>query len=270
MPIRTTFVDKWNYTNRKRIKQKPELFLVEQASRTSTNVTLRVQWNESEILKETRVDPSKKRLLVLDVMFLGNTQRFELPEGGSAEEFVIEECPDNAIPEFRLKLVSKEHESLGTLLAATSPFKLKTGSGPNAGSFVKSGFFHPELSDSLGSRIWTVSWPAPDEPIISLNRSYYEKGKDKPYFEVHLYPEILRAVITGILLRNDNLETIEEQSPADEWLNFVEQVLEFPLRGDDADEVDGAEECLDLVEHIVTAFSDKKWRNGKTLLEELI
>lgn len=42
MAIRTTFVDKWNYTNRKRIKQKPELFLVEQVSRTTTTLTLRV------------------------------------------------------------------------------------------------------------------------------------------------------------------------------------------------------------------------------------
>ena len=30
MAVRTTFVDKWNYTNRKRIKQKPELILIEQ------------------------------------------------------------------------------------------------------------------------------------------------------------------------------------------------------------------------------------------------
>ena len=91
MAVRTTFVDKWNYTNRKRIKQKPELFLVEQVSRTPNTVNVRVQWNEPEILKESRVDSSTKRLLVLDVLFLGNTQRFELPAGGTAEEFVIEE-----------------------------------------------------------------------------------------------------------------------------------------------------------------------------------
>tara|TARA_R110000868_G_scaffold207876_2_gene456939 strand:+ start:8897 stop:9709 length:813 start_codon:yes stop_codon:yes gene_type:complete len=270
MAIRTTFFDKWNYTNRKRIKQKPELFLVEQVSRTTTNLTLRVQWNESEILKETRVDPSRKRLLVLDVMFLGNTQRFELPAGKAAEEFVIEECPDNAVPEFRLKLVSKEQESLGVLLAATAPFKLKTGPGPNEGSFKTSGFFHPELTKSLGSRIWAVTWPAPDRPAISLNRDYFERSKDKPYFAAHLFPEILRAVVTGILLRNNDLEVIEEQSPADEWLNFVEQVLEFPLRGDDAGLAEGAEERLDLVDKIVAVFADRKWRNGKTLLEELI
>lgn len=270
MAVRTTFVDKWNYTNRKRIKQKPELFLVEQVSRTPTTVTLRVQWNEAEILEETRIDPATKRLLVLDVLFLGNTQRFELPAGGAAEEFVIGECPDNAVLEFRLKLVSNEEESLGVLLAATSPFKLKTGSGPNEGSLVTSGFFHPELSDSLGSRIWAVTWPAPDAPVISLNRSYFEKSKDKPYFAAHLFPEILRAVITGILLRNDDLEVIEDQSPADEWLNFVEQILEFPLRGDDAELEDGVEERLELVDKIVTAFADRKWRNGKSLLEELI
>lgn len=270
MAVRTTFVDKWNYTNRKRIKQKSELFLVEQVSRAANTVNLRVQWNETEILKESRVDSSTKRLLVLDVLFLGNTQRLELTAGGTAEEFVIEECPDNAILEFRLKLVSNEEETRGVLLAATSPFKLKTGTGPNEGSFVTSGFFHPELSDSLGSRIWSVTWPQPDAPVISLNRSYFEKSKDKSYFAAHLFPEILRAVIGGILLRNDDLEVIEEQSPADEWLNFVEQVLEFPLRGDDAELEAGNEERLELVEKIVTVFADRKWRNGKTLLEELL
>ena len=100
--------------------------------------------------------------------------------------------------------------------------------------------------------------------------TYAEKSKDKPYFAANLFPEILRAVIGGILLRNDDLEVIEEQSPADEWLNFVEQVLEFPLRGDDAELEAGNEERLELVEKIVTVFADRKWRNGKTLLEELL
>lgn len=270
MAVRTTFVEKWNYTNRRRIRQKPDLFIVEQVERTPNKISLRISWNESEILKEARLDPSKKRLLVLDTMFLGSTQRFEMPEGESAEEFVIEECPDNAVLEFRLKVVSKELESSGVLLAATSPFKLKTGSGPDEGSLISSGFFHPDLSDSLGSRIWAVSWPAPDSPKISLNRAYYAKAKDKPYFAAHLFPEILRSVITGVLLRNDDLEIIEESSPAYEWLTYVEQVLEFPIRGDDAEIEDGLEERLDLVDRIVTVFAERKWRNGKTLLEELI
>ena len=270
MVVRTHFVDKWNYTNRKRIKQKPELFLVEQLSRTANEVNFKVQWDEVEILNQTGIDASTKWLLVLDVLFLGNTQRFELPKSNSVEEFVLTDCPDNAVLEFRLKLVSTEEESKGALHAATSPFKLQTGSGPNEGSMVTSGFFHPELSDSLGSRIWSVSWKAPDEPVISLNRSYYQKSKDKPYFAVHVFPEILRAVIGGILLRNQELGVIDEQSPADDWLNFVEQVLEFPLRGEDAELSEGIEERLDLADEIVVAFSDRKWRNGKTLLEELI
>ncbi|SHN51062.1 hypothetical protein [Erythrobacter sanguineus] len=269
MAVRTTFVDKWNYTNRKRIKQKPELFFVEQISRTSDTVTLKVQWDEAGILKETRVDPAAKRVLVLDVLFLGNTQRLELPSGGAAQEFVLEECPDNVVLEFRLKLVSKEEETQGVLLAATSPFNLKTGSGPNEGSLVTSGFLDLNKSDSLGSRIWAVTWPS-EGPMIFINRSYFEKSKERPYFAAHVFPEILRAVMTGILLRNDDLDLIEDQPRADEWLTFVEQVLEFPLRGDDAELEDGIEERLELVEKIVTAFADRKWRNGKTLLEELI
>ncbi|MEM5495748.1 hypothetical protein, partial [Hoeflea sp. AS16] len=235
-----------------------------------SHLCLRVQWDEAKILKQTGIDATTKRMLVLDVLFLGNTQRFELPAGGSVEELVLEDCPDNALLEFRLKLVSYGEGTRGVVLAATAPFNLKTGSGPNEGSFVTSGFFHPDLSDSLGSRIWAVTWPQPDAPVISLNRSYFEKSKDKPYFAAHLFPEILRAVITGILLRNDDLEVIEDQSPADDWLNFVEQVLEFPLRGEDAEFESGVEERLNLVDEIVTTFADRKWRNGKTLLEELI
>ncbi|KCZ83524.1 hypothetical protein HAD_13009 [Hyphomonas adhaerens MHS-3] len=270
MSVRTHFVEKWNFTNRKRIKQKPELILVEQLNRNSNEFVFKVQWDEENILKQSGIDSSIDRLLVLDVLFLGNTHRFELPEGGSTEEFVLEDCPDNAILEFRLKLVSNDEATRGILLAATSPFKLQAGPGTNDAGSSFEGFFSPDLSDSLGSRIWSVTWPAPDMPVISLNRAYFNKSKDQAYFPVHVFPEILRAVVVGLLLNNEDLNVLEEGSPADDWLKFVEQSLEYSLRGEDAELPDGNEERLELSDKIVTAFTEKKWRNGKTLLEEFV
>lgn len=270
MSIRTQFVEKWNYTGRKRIRQRTELFTVSAMARTANEATFKVKWDLGQILGQTKLTKSSSHILVLDAMFLGNTRRFELSENSSQEKIVITECPDDALIDFRLKIVSTDKVNSGALLAATAWFKLKDGVGNNPSESVSSGFFKLNLSDSLGEQIWKINWAAPDDPQVFLNRKYHNKFKDTAVLRGHLFPEIVRGILLGILFRNEDLDEIEEGSGADDWLNFVEQKLETPLRGESADLPQEPEGRLDLIDRIVADFTERKWVNGKSLLEEAL
>ena len=76
--------------------------------------------------------------------------------------------------------------------------------------------------------------------------------------------------MTGILLRNDDLDAIEEGSAADSWLLFVHQQLGIQLRGKEADSTDTVSDKLRLVDQIVETFANRKWRGEKTLLDAVL
>ena len=270
MTIRTQFVEKWNYTGRKRIRQRPELFTISAIARTASDAAFQIKWDISQILSQTKLTKSSNHILVLDAMFLGNTRRFELPESSALEKIIINDCPDDALIDFRLKLVSTDEPNRGALLAATAWFKLKGGVGDNPGGSVSSGFFKLNLSDSLGDQIWKINWAASDDPQVFLNRKYHNKYKDSPTLRCHLFPEIVRGILLGILFRNDDVEAIEEGTGADDWLTFIEQKLDVPLRGESAQVAQEPEARLDFIDSIVTDFTERKWGNGKSLLEEAL
>lgn len=270
MSIRAQFVEKLNYTGRRRIRQRPELFNIELMGRSANEAEFKIQWDLAEILSQTKVSKSVDHSLALDAMFLGNTRRFELKPGFAQQKLVVDECPDNAVIDFRLKLVSTAEGSRGALIAASSWFKLKGGRGENVGQSVSSGFFKLNLSDSLGEQIWRISWSASDDPQIFLNRRYHNKFKETSILRCHLFPEILRSVLLGILFRNESIDAIEEGSAADHWLTFVAQKLATDLRADDVHIPEDPEGRLDLVDQIVENFAQSTWKSGKSLLEEAL
>ena len=270
MTIRTQFIEKWNYTGRRKIRQRSELFEVEATDRTANEASFRIKWNVDQILTQTKLPKLDDQVLVLDAMFLGNTRRFELPPGRSDEKLVITDCPDDALIDFRLKLVSVAEGSRGALLAATAWFKLKSGPGENQGKAVAAGFFKLNLSDSMGEQVWKITWGAHDDPQIFVNRRYHNKFKDSAVMRCHLFPEFLRGIVTGILLRNASLDDIEEGTSADDWLTFVEQRLGQTLRGEEAVLPEESEGRLNLVDNIIQDFVERKWTSGKSLLEEAV
>jgi hypothetical protein len=270
MTIRNQFVEKWNYTGRKRIRQKPELFTVEALSRTAGEASFTISWDLDRILAESRIDKSARQSLVIDAMFMGNTRRFELDSADSEQTLLLQDCPDDAMIDFRLKLVSAEAQTMGALLAATSWFKLQPGTGDNHGKSVSSGFFDLKISDSMGEQVWKINWKTPDEPEIFVNRKYYNKYNDSAVLRCHLFPEILRGILLGLVFRNDDLDGIEEGTPADDWLIFVEQRLGQSLRGEQAAPPEEPEGWLNLIDEIIQVFVEKRWANGKSLLEELV
>ena len=82
----------------------------------------------------------------------------------------------------------------------------------------------------------------------------------------------MRSVATGILLRFDSIKDIDEDSLLAKWVSFIQQRLAIPLEGEEAAHLNDADNSdrLDLVEQIVAAFTNQKWRDGKTLIEEIL
>ena len=82
----------------------------------------------------------------------------------------------------------------------------------------------------------------------------------------------MRSVATGILLRFDSIKDIDEDSLLAKWVSFIQQRLAIPLEGEEAAHLNDADNIdrLDLVEQIVAAFTSQKWRDGKTLIEEIL
>lgn len=270
MSIKRQAVAKYNYTGRKRIKQKPELIEITLIERSAEFARVKVSWSRTAILEEVRLAGKSEADLVLDVLFLGNTRRFELHRNDETADLRIEDCPDDAILDFRLKLVSTGSIDRGRLLAASSSIKLRSGGGDQLGGQISSGFFHPELSDNLGSQIFAVNWRPDGDPVIFVNREYHRRFEKTASYAAHLFPEIVRQVMTGILLRNDDLNSIEEGTGTDDWLLFVHQQLGIQLRGPEAEEAEDLFERLNLVDRIVQTFTGRKWRNDKTLLEAVL
>ncbi|MEL6690608.1 MAG: hypothetical protein AAFP28_09835, partial [Pseudomonadota bacterium] len=105
-----------------------------------------------------------------------------------------------------------------------------------------------------------------------VHADYFHKFVDDPLFAAHAFPEVMRNVATGILLRFSSIREIDEDSLLAKWVNFIQQRLGILLEGEEAALPEDADntERLQLVEDIVGAFTAQKWRNGKTLIEEIL
>ena len=72
------------------------------------------------------------------------------------------------------------------------------------------GIFHPKPSTSIGDRIWQVGWDGQGDFEVFVHADYFHKFVDDPLFAAHVFPEIVRNVATGILLRFDSIKDIDE------------------------------------------------------------
>ncbi|WP_425082004.1 hypothetical protein [Ruegeria arenilitoris] len=273
MTIQLEFNDTQNFTGRARIKQKSELFSLQLIDRQGETVRIHAKFDRVAIEKECKLRDDEPKDFVLDVFVLGDIHRHVLPEYRSEDEFELLDVPDGANLEFRLKVISRSEAASGKILAATGGrVRLHTGSGDEGSGEQNKGIFHPKPSSSIGNRIWQVSWDGQGDFEVFVNSDYFHKFADDPMFAAHVFPEIVRNVSIGILLRYDDVQDIDEDSLLAKWVTFIQQRLNIPLEGAEAAHLKDAEplERLEFVEQIVVAFTSQKWRNGKTLLEEIL
>ncbi|KIC39879.1 hypothetical protein RA27_16375 [Ruegeria sp. ANG-R] len=273
MTIQLEFNDTQNFTGRARIKQKSELFSLQLLDRQGETVRIHAKFDRTAIEKECKLREDEPKEFVLDVFVLGDIRRHVLPEYRSEDEIELHEIPDGANLEFRLKVISRAGGASGKILAATGGrVRLHTGSGNDGSGEENKGIFHPKPSTSIGDRIWQVSWDGHGDFEVFVNADYFHKFVDDPIFAAHVFPEVVRNVATGILLRFKSVKDIDEASLLAKWVTFIQQRLAIPLEGEEAAYLNDADNMdrLDLVEQIVVAFTSQKWRGGKTLIEEIL
>lgn len=273
MTIQLEFNDTQNFTGRVRIKQKSELFSLQLIDRQGETVRIHAKFDQAAIEKECKLDEEEPKEFVLDVFALGDIRRHVLPEYRSEDEIELHEIPDGANLEFRLKVISRSVDSSGKILASTGGrVRLHTGSGDEGSGEQNKGIFHPKPSTSIGDRIWQVGWDGQGDFEVFVHADYFHKFVDDPLFAAHVFPEIVRNVATGILLRFDSIKDIDEDSLLAKWVSFIQQRLAIPLEGEEAAHLIDADNIdkLDLVEQIVATFTSQKWRDGKTLVQEIL
>ena len=272
MSIQLEISDTSNFTNRTRIKNKKELFSIEEIGRENDTLTVLVRYNRDQIESECKIQHESEFAYILDVFVRGELKRYQLPEYRSEEQYIIDEVPEAVSPEFRLKIVSKSEDTKGKILAATAGrIKLWSNHSGTNGEVAAKGIFHPITVPDLQGRIWCVDWKADGKFEVQICKEYYDKFVHKPVFAAHILPELVRAIATGILLRFNDVSEIDEDSITGDWVEYIETELEIPLNREPEhnEYFQETEHKLEKIEKIVAAFTQQKWKEG-TLLEEFL
>jgi hypothetical protein len=273
MSLQVEFNDTNNFTGRARIKQKSDLFSISVVEANDSNLLIKIAYNRSAIEKECKISNQISKTYVLDAFIMGEQIRTELSEFRSEEVIQLPSLQQGVSPEFRLKVVSKENDSAGKVIAATSGrIRLKISGGDDASGSRDVGFFHPRISHELGGRIWHVEWSNEEDLSILVNANYFKNWGETPTFAAHIFPEIVRSIATGILLRFEDVTEVDPMSEAGKWMEFIETKLDIPLRGPEAviDHDSDAIDKLEVVNKIVENFTNMKWRSEGNLLENFL
>ena len=265
-----------SFLGRKRINQKSDLFEASLINQDQGKANCQIKYDIKKIYKNVSLDQLETPTdLVVDIFVLGTMKRHVLPKDTNHQSFTIDEIPDGATPELRLKIVANDEENIGRIFAATAKkisFKLPPSSGSGETGESNQGFLKFEQSDQLDGRLVEVEWrQSQSDLFIRIDRKFYQKYRQSPLLPVAIYPDMLRSVAMQLLSRHDELNDLENSSMAFHWLRFIEDSLEITLVGEDSVYVpDDTESLPEVAEQIVTKFMSKKFRSGKTFLEGLL
>ena len=262
-----------SFLGRKRINQKDELFQANLIKQEDGTASCQIWYDTAAIYNNVSLDPNEiESDLVLDIFVLGKMDRHPLPVNGDVFSVVVNDIPEGATPELRLKIVASDEKNLGKIYAATAKkisFKAPNSDrGDDAGEVSKT-FLKFEPSDQLQGRLVDVQWHQSHSDIfIRFDRDFHKKFSESALLPVAIYPELVRSVATHLLCRYDELADLEQSSMAYHWLRFIEDNLELPLSGEDRLwDPDNLEQLPEVIEDIVTKFMSKQFRDGKTFLE---
>ena len=87
---------------------------------------MQVWYDAAAIFNNVNLDPNElKSDLVLDIFVLGKMDRHQLPIDGDVFNVVVNDIPEGATPELRLKIVASDDENSGRIYAATAKAMFK-------------------------------------------------------------------------------------------------------------------------------------------------
>ena len=269
MSLKTVVNAHYNYTGRKTIRQKPELFIIKVLDRKDNKASVYVSYDFGEIVKSVNIPDTVECTLVVDSYVKNNVTRATLDRNIKSATFTVENCPEYEKIFFRIKLVANSAEKNGVLLAANkSRIVISEEQNEGGGENEETNFFNLIPDSEMKGQTWRVGWDETDNPKVFVNKKLYESYSDKRnILEAFLLPEIIREILTGLFFRQKDLEGLPEDVAASKWITFFHQVLDEDLEMLSKLDID---EKFGKIDEITRTFADYSWRDGATLLDGIL
>ncbi len=253
-------VANYNYTGRRRIDVKDAGIEIIEAD--NGFIRVKVKLNLQKIKNE------KSHKIVIDGESANNLERHDL-KVCEEQEIDFGGFEKNASPQFRIKLIATNLEECGLVLASTPYTRAKAKSN----KLKREGFFEPTPVNHIGDAPWQIEWLDPANPELLINSELAEiYGGDwkNPQLQALYLPTALKECLLGILSRT-RLEDLEKDTFAYKLIHFCMSTLDLPLPEDPF--FDGetlSTNWLSWADEAYEAFCNKKWRNNKTLLNNML
>jgi len=269
MSLKTVVNAHYNYTGRKTIRQKPELFVIKVLERKDNKANVYVSYDFGEIIKSVNVPDTVECTLVVDSYVKNNVTRATLDRKIKSATFAVENCPEYEKIFFRIKLVANSAEKKGILLAANkSRIVISEERNEGGGDNEETNFFNLIPDSEMKGQTWRIGWEETDNPKVFVNKKLYESYSEKRnILEAFLLPEIIREILTGLLFRQKDLEGLPQDVAASKWITFFHQVLDEDL--EKLSKLDAGEK-FGKIDEITRTFADYRWRNDTTLLDGIL
>ncbi len=260
--LKSTGKATYNYTGRGSIKQK------------LCHISV-VERDDDQMLAKLHLDLDNLHLehgqkLVLEALYRGVYFRKKIHNPKTVHDIYINGFPEKSNPSFRLKVLSSDNEMTGKIISATKFFKAKFEENEKE---IRKNILKFRLTNDIGDQIWQIDWSDPQYPVILLKKDFSEKYYHHDLKTLSfILPPILKELLTGLFLRFDSQDKIDERSDAGRWLKFFETKLPGWSLPDDEDwDNDDKTHLLELADNAIRIFCDQKWIEGKkTFLQYLI
>jgi len=197
-------IRKFNYTNRIKIKRSDLFISIDRSDRIPRiNADLRIEKYNLPIDGVIYIEAYHRTKF--ERFYFGTVGNFTIPENRNLNSFTIADLEDIR---FRVKIVD-ERNAHGCILALAEGISPISEDKRNANRFSLLGV---DLED-MGNRIWELDLEKPDTPWLKINSRLpdpYKLLRNNETFFCMVYPEIVRQILTHILVIIDDEYVLED------------------------------------------------------------
>lgn len=205
--------------------------------------------------------------LVLDAFDRGQHER-KVISNPADQDFDFDLFPIDANLRFKIRQVSSGIDT-GRVIAATADIRPVEAKGQTE----RKPFIVPEIED-LGGLPWQIVWEgdiANPKLVLNSRLSEHFGSWHHPALQALYLPSMVRDLLSGIIARHESLEDLDEDTLGSRIFEFCRVSFDpampsTPFHG--KSEID--DEWLKWIEECVVSFSETKWRNGKSLMDQML
>lgn len=250
----------FNYTGRRKIKNSLVEVHVTERNDDFVRVNLTLDTKKLKNAENTK--------WVIDAFDRGSHQR-KLLKFANKQTLDFNGFANDAKLAFKIRHIATGEDS-GQVIASTPDIRPRESKA----AIEREEFIEPTPKD-LGAEPWILDWEGdPGNPEILINEKLLEAFGDwqDPVLQGLYLPVLVRELLTGIVMRSQEPGDIEDNSSlASRMMDFCEKQL-----GVDMPETDFHEQgtvnsdWLNWIDECVNTFCETRWRQGQTLMDQLI